>query len=46
MNVQESVALVTGANRGIGTAYVEALIQVGTRHCAKVQPNLRVRTTG
>ncbi len=31
MNIQESVALVTGANRGIGKAYVEALIQAGVR---------------
>lgn len=29
MNIQESVALVTGANRGIGKAYVEALVQAG-----------------
>jgi NAD(P)-dependent dehydrogenase (short-subunit alcohol dehydrogenase family) len=29
MNIQDSVALVTGANRGIGKAYVEALIQAG-----------------
>jgi NAD(P)-dependent dehydrogenase (short-subunit alcohol dehydrogenase family) len=31
MNVQESVAFVTGANRGIGQAYVEALVQAGAR---------------
>lgn len=31
MNIQESVAFVTGANRGIGKAYVEALIQAGVR---------------
>lgn len=31
MNVQESVAFVTGANRGIGKAYVEALVQAGAR---------------
>jgi NAD(P)-dependent dehydrogenase (short-subunit alcohol dehydrogenase family) len=31
MNVQNSVAFVTGANRGIGRAYVEALLQAGTR---------------
>jgi NAD(P)-dependent dehydrogenase (short-subunit alcohol dehydrogenase family) len=31
MNVQESVAFVTGANRGIGQAYVEALVQAGVR---------------
>jgi short-subunit dehydrogenase len=31
MNVQEAVAFVTGANRGIGKAYVEALIQSGAR---------------
>jgi NAD(P)-dependent dehydrogenase (short-subunit alcohol dehydrogenase family) len=31
MNVQESVAFVTGANRGIGKAYVEALVQAGVR---------------
>lgn len=29
MNIQESIALVTGANRGIGKAYVEALVQAG-----------------
>ncbi|MBD2461470.1 SDR family oxidoreductase [Oscillatoria sp. FACHB-1407] len=31
MNLQESVAFVTGANRGIGKAYVEALIQAGAK---------------
>ncbi|PSB54785.1 SDR family oxidoreductase [Chamaesiphon polymorphus] len=31
MNVRDSVAFVTGANRGIGKAYVEALLQAGTR---------------
>jgi len=29
MNIQGSVAFVTGANRGIGKAYVEALVQAG-----------------
>jgi NAD(P)-dependent dehydrogenase (short-subunit alcohol dehydrogenase family) len=31
MNVQNSVAFVTGANRGIGRAYVEALVKSGVR---------------
>jgi len=31
MNIQESVAFVSGANRGIGKAYVEALVQAGAR---------------
>jgi NAD(P)-dependent dehydrogenase (short-subunit alcohol dehydrogenase family) len=31
MNIQGSVAFVTGANRGIGKAYVEALVQAGAR---------------
>lgn len=31
MKIQESVVLVTGANRGIGQAYVEALVQAGAK---------------
>ncbi len=31
MNVQDSIVFVTGANRGIGKAYVEALVQAGVR---------------
>lgn len=31
MNVQDSVAFVSGANRGIGKAYIEALVQAGAR---------------
>jgi NAD(P)-dependent dehydrogenase (short-subunit alcohol dehydrogenase family) len=31
MNIQGSVAFVSGANRGIGKAYVEALLQAGAR---------------
>ncbi|GAB4152666.1 MAG: SDR family oxidoreductase [Cyanobacteria bacterium J069] len=31
MNIQDSVAFLTGANRGIGKAYVEALVQAGAR---------------
>ncbi|MDX2271142.1 MAG: SDR family oxidoreductase [Cyanobacteriota bacterium] len=31
MNISQSVAFVTGANRGIGKAYVEALLQGGSR---------------
>ncbi len=31
MTIQESVAFVTGANRGIGKAYIEALVQAGAR---------------
>jgi NAD(P)-dependent dehydrogenase (short-subunit alcohol dehydrogenase family) len=31
MNIQNSVAFVTGANRGIGKAYLEALLQAGAR---------------
>lgn len=40
MNVQESIALVTGANRGIGTAYVEALIQAGARRVYAAARNI------
>lgn len=29
MNINDSVVLVTGANRGIGQAFVEALVQAG-----------------
>ena len=31
MTIQNSVVLVTGANRGIGKAYVEALVQAGAK---------------
>jgi NAD(P)-dependent dehydrogenase (short-subunit alcohol dehydrogenase family) len=31
MDIQKSIAFVSGANRGIGKAYVEALLQVGVR---------------
>jgi len=31
MDIQGSVAFVTGANRGIGKAYIAALVQAGTR---------------
>ena len=31
IQLKDSVALVTGANRGIGRAYVEALVQAGAR---------------
>ena len=40
MNVQESVALVTGANRGIGTAYVKALIEGGARRVYAAARNI------
>ncbi len=31
MKIQDSIVLVTGANRGIGKAYVEALVQAGAQ---------------
>jgi len=31
MNIQDAVAFVTGANRGIGKAFIEALVQAGAR---------------
>lgn len=31
ITIQGSVAFVTGANRGIGKAFVEALVQAGAR---------------
>ena len=31
MKIKNSIALVTGANRGIGKAYVEALIKRGAK---------------
>ena len=32
MHIKDSVALVTGANRGIGRAFVDALLEHGARH--------------
>lgn len=40
MQVQNSVALVTGANRGIGKAFVEALIQAGATRVYATARNL------
>ena len=49
MQVKESVALVTGANRGIGRAFVEALLERGAsriyataRHLASLDPVVRL----
>lgn len=40
MNVHESVAFVTGANRGIGKAYVEALVQAGAHRIYAAARNI------
>lgn len=49
MQVKQSVALVTGANRGIGHAFVEALLERGAsrvyataRHLASLEPLVRL----
>ncbi|HKS17780.1 MAG TPA: SDR family oxidoreductase [Bradyrhizobium sp.] len=42
MNIEGCVALVTGANRGLGKAYVEALLDAG---CAKVYAGMRTGGT-
>jgi len=42
MEIKNSVALVTGANRGIGKALVEALIEAGAR---KIYASARDITT-
>ena len=42
MQVRDSVALVTGANRGIGRAFVEALLEHGAR---RVYATARDRST-
>ena len=38
MNVKDSVALVTGANRGVGEAFVRALLERGA---AKIYAGMR-----
>lgn len=42
MNIQNSIALVTGANRGIGSAFVKALLEAGA---AKVYATARDRSS-
>jgi NAD(P)-dependent dehydrogenase (short-subunit alcohol dehydrogenase family) len=43
MQVQGSVALATGANRGIGKAFLEALIQAGATRVYATARNVEAR---
>ena len=45
MHIEGSVALVTGANRGLGKAYVDACLQQGPRKYTQELDNRRVRPT-